>query len=68
MPLLALGSVGSASNSRMLRLTVAACYGAALLITVLSLVGVFMVESGRGIVIGGWAFCTALLARGDPDK
>jgi hypothetical protein len=43
----------------MLRMLTAACYGAALLLTALSLIGLFLVERGHGTILGGWAFCTA---------
>ena len=42
----------------LLRLVTAACYGAALLITILSLIGLFVVDD-RTAVAGGWAFCVA---------
>ena len=45
----------------MLRLVVAICYGAAVGLTLISLVGIFMVERGHWAVIGGWAFSVALL-------
>ncbi len=45
----------------MLRLIVAVCYGGALLLTILSLVGLLLADSGHGTIIGGWAFCSALL-------
>jgi hypothetical protein len=42
-----------------LRLIVAICYGTALLVTVLSFVGLFLVERGHEIVVVGWTFSTA---------
>lgn len=45
----------------MLRLIVALCYGGGLLITMLSVVGLFVIERDHATVVGGWAFCTGLL-------
>jgi hypothetical protein len=42
-----------------LRLITAVCYGTALVVTALSLVGLLLVDHGHGTVVGGWAFCTA---------
>lgn len=43
----------------MLRLITAACYGAALLLTALSLTGLLVADRGRDVVLVGWAFSTA---------
>jgi hypothetical protein len=44
-----------------LRLVVAICYGAAMALTLISLVGIFIVDRGHWTVIAGWAFSVALL-------
>jgi hypothetical protein len=46
-------------GNQVLRLVTAVSYGAALLLTALSVIGLLVVERGHGIVLGGWAFCTA---------
>ena len=45
----------------MLRLVVAICYGGALGVTLLSIVGLLVIDRGHASVLVGWAFCTALL-------
>jgi hypothetical protein len=47
------------SEDRSLKARPAPGYGAALLITVLSFVGLILVERGHEIVVGGWVFSTA---------
>lgn len=46
--------------SEVLRFIVAFCYGAALVVTLLSFIGMFVLERGHLIVLAGWAFVTAL--------
>lgn len=39
----------------------AICYGAAIAITLVSVVGLLVIDRGHGSVVAGWAFCTSLL-------
>ena len=43
----------------MLRLITATCYGAVLLLTLLSMIGLIAAEDGRGTILAGWAVCSA---------
>lgn len=42
-----------------LRLVTAGCYGAILLLTALTVIGVSIADTGHGAIVGGWAFCSA---------
>ena len=48
----------------MLRLVTATCYGAIVLLTALTVVGLVVADGGYGTILGGWAFCSAGLFAG----